>query len=298
MKSKGEGMATIITPDEVPKYVPGAVLVASDDLGWNGVWLRAYRYKALDVIMPPVSDFTVVSWLRGATFVERRADGAWIKAHCSPGDVSLLPRSERSHWRWPEEIDVCHVYLTEDFVSKICAEITNRCVADVQLNVVLKTRDPVMTAAVAAITREAQHQELGSALYVEAVATQLAVHMLRNYASVTFREPSDKGRLSPAQVRRLTEYIDSNLNEKPNLETLAAVAGVGLWSFARHFQESFGQTPHAYIIARRIDRARCLLAQGSMPIKHVALACGFADQAHMTRVFQAHLHTTSAALRR
>jgi AraC family transcriptional regulator len=115
---------------------------------------------------------------------------------------------------------------------------------------------------------------------------------------VTFREPIDKGRLSPAQVRRLIEYIDSNLDEKPNLETLAAVAGVGLWSFARHFRESLGQTPHAYIIARRIDRARRLLAQGSIPIKEVASACGFADQAHMTRVFQAHLHTTPAALRR
>jgi AraC family transcriptional regulator len=88
----------------------------------------------------------------------------------------------------------------------------------------------------------------------------------------------------------LTEYIDSSLDEKPNLEALAAVAGVGLWSFARHFRESFGQTPHAYIIARRIDRARRLLAQGSVPIKEVASACGFADQAHMTRVFQAHLH--------
>jgi hypothetical protein len=45
-------MATIIKPSEVPKYVPGAVTAASDDLGWNGVWLRGYRYAALDVIVP------------------------------------------------------------------------------------------------------------------------------------------------------------------------------------------------------------------------------------------------------
>jgi AraC family transcriptional regulator len=291
-------MAAIITPDEVPKYMPGAVLAASDDLGWNGVWMRAYRYKGLEVIVPPVSDYTVVSFLRGATFIERRTDSGWTKAHWSPGDVSVLPRSERSHWRWTEEIDVCHVYLTEAFVSRICAEIMDRCVADVQLHVVMKTHDPVVTGAVAAVMHEAQQQELGNALYVEAVATQLAVHLLRNYASVTFREPSGKGRLSPAQVRRLTEYIDSRLHESPNLETLAEVAGLGVWSFTRHFRESFGRTPHAYVIERRIDRARRLLTQGCMPIKEVASACGFADQAHMTRVFQAHLHTTPAALRR
>ena len=81
------------------------------------------------------------------------------------------------------------------------------------------------------------------------------------------------------------------------LEALAAVAGVGVWTFARHFRESFGRTPHAYVIERRIDRARRLLAQGGLPIKEVASVCGFADQAHMTRVFQTHLHTTPAALR-
>jgi AraC family transcriptional regulator len=290
-------MTAIIKPSEVPKYVPGAVTAASDDLGWNGVWLRGYRYTGLDVIVPPVRDFTIISYRQGATFMERRYEGAWTKTHCAPGDVSLLTRSRRSHWHWTEEIDVSHVYLTENLVSRVCAEVTDRCVADVQLRDVLKSHDPFVTAAVAAITREAQEQPLGSALYVEAVATQLAVHLFRNYASVTFREPSGKGRLSPAKVRRLTEYIDSRLHEQLNLEALAAVAGVGVWTFARHFRESFGRTPHAYVIERRIDWARNLLAQSRLPIKEVASVCGFADQAHMTRVFQTHLHTTPAVLR-
>jgi AraC family transcriptional regulator len=76
-------MATIITPSEVPKFVPGAVTVASDDLGWNGVWLRGYRYTGLDVIVPPVRDFTIVSYLRGATFMERRCEGPWAQTHCT-----------------------------------------------------------------------------------------------------------------------------------------------------------------------------------------------------------------------
>jgi AraC family transcriptional regulator len=291
-------MAKIITPSEVPNYVPGTVMAASDDLGWNGVLLRAYRYTGLDVVVPPVRDFTIVSYRRGATFMERRYDGAWTRTHCQPGDVSLLTRSERSHWRWTEDIDVSHVYLAEKLMSAICTEIMDRSIADVRLHDVLKTHDPVVTAAVAAITREAQQESLGTALYVEAAATQLAVHLLRKYASVTFREPSERGCLSPAQVRRLTEYIDSRLHESPNLETLAAVAGLGLWSFTRYFRESFGRTPHAYIIERRIDRAQRLLAQGRMPIKEVASHCGFADQAHMTRVFRTHLGTTPAALRR
>ena len=125
--------------------------------------------------------------------MERRYEGAWTKTHCAPGDVSLLTRSRRSHWRWTEEIDVSHVYLTENLLSGVCADATDRCIADVGLHDVLKSHDPIVTAAVAAITREAQQQAMGSALYVEAVATQLAVHLLRNYASVTFREPGVQG---------------------------------------------------------------------------------------------------------
>jgi AraC family transcriptional regulator len=152
----------------------------------------AARYTGLDVIVPPVRDFTIVSYCRGATFMERRADGGWTKTHCTPGDVSLLTRSQSSHWHWTDDIDVCHVYLTEHLISGICGEIMDRCVADVRLHDVLKTHDPAVVTAVAAITREARQQALGSALYVEAVATQLAVHLIRNYASVTFREPSGK----------------------------------------------------------------------------------------------------------
>ena len=112
--------------------------------------------------------------------MERQCEGAWTKTHCAPGDVSLLTKSQRSHWHWTNEIDVSHVYLSEILVSGICAEVTDRCIADVQLQDVLKSHDPIVTAAVAAITREAQQQALGSALYVEAVATQLVVHLLRN----------------------------------------------------------------------------------------------------------------------
>jgi AraC family transcriptional regulator len=136
-------MAAIIKPSEVPQYVPGAITAASDHLGWNGVWLRGYRYTGLDVIVPPVTDFTIISYCRGSTFMERRYEGPWTKTHCAPGDVSLLTRSRQSHWHWTDEIDVSHVYLTDNLLSGVCADATDRCVADVGLHDVLKAHDPI-----------------------------------------------------------------------------------------------------------------------------------------------------------
>lgn len=291
-------MPALITLDELPKWVPGKVLAASDELGWNGVGLRGYHYAGQDVDVPALSDFVIVAYQRGTTRMQRRFDGRWTKTVCGPGDVSLLTRSQRSHWCWDDEIDVAHVYLSERLLSGVANEMLDRNVAEVRLHDVLKAQDPLVSACVDAIVREAQAKTLGAALYVEAVATQLAVHLLRNYASVTCRDPAGKCHLSPCQAARIAEYVDAHLHEPLNLETLAAVAGYGVWSFARRFRETFGQAPHAWVIERRIERARRLLEQRSLAVKEVASTCGFADQAHMTRVFQARLHTTPAALRR
>ena len=291
-------MSTLITPDELPKWVPGKILCASDKLGWNGVELRSYHYQGLDVSVPALRDFIVISYRRGGTFMERRFEGAWTKTKCVPGDISLLTRSQQSHWHWTEDIDVCHVYLSEKLVSNVANEVMDRAVADVRLHDVLKTEDRIVTAAVDAIAHEAEQQSMGSALYVEAVATQLTVHLLRNYASVTMRDACGKGHLSPAQARRITECIETRLHEPLNLESLAEIVGLGVWSFSRRFRATFGSAPHSYVIDRRVERAQRLLTHGIMPVKEIASACGFADQAHMTRVFQSRLHTTPAVLRR
>lgn len=291
-------MPELITPAELPKWVPGKVLAASDDLGWKGVALRAYHYAGQDVEVPPMRDFIIVAYRRGATRMERRFEGAWTRTRCAPGDVSLLTRSQRSHWNWTDQIDVSHVYLSEALISDVANEVMGRSVAEVRLHDVLRTQDAVVTAAVNTITREATQRAPGSALYVEAVATQLAVHLLRHYASVSFRDPAPPGRLTPAQAQRVADCIDARLHEALDLKTLADVAGLGLWSFGRRFRASFGCAPHAYVVQRRIERASRLLKQGAMPVKQVASACGFADQSHMTRLFQARLHTTPALLRR
>jgi AraC family transcriptional regulator len=93
------------------------------------------------------------------------------------GDGALT-RSQRSHLHWTEEIEVSQVCVSENLVSGICVEVTDRCIADVRLQDVLKSHDPIVTAAVAGITREAQQQALGGTL-AKAVATQLTVHLLR-----------------------------------------------------------------------------------------------------------------------
>jgi len=254
-------MSSLITPRELPKWVPGKVLSASDALGWKDVEQRTYRYVGQDVAVPGIDHFVIVRYCAGGTRMERRFDGRWTRTHCAPGDLSLLTRSQGSHWHWTEDIDVSHVYLSEALVSRVATDVMERSVAEVQLHDVLRTQDATLTAIVDAITREAHQQGIGGALYVEALGTQLAVQLLRRYACVTFRDSVAGGRLSRSQVGRLLAYIEARLNEPISLDDLATVVGMGVCTFSRHFRETLGRAPHAFVIDRRVERAKRMLSR-------------------------------------
>jgi AraC-like DNA-binding protein len=73
----------------------------------------------------------------------------------------------------------------------------------------------------------------------------------------------------------------------PSLAELAALAGASRWQLLRHFRRAYGLSPHEWLLQRRAERARGLIAAG-LPLVDAAAAAGFADQSHMTRTFARH----------
>jgi AraC family transcriptional regulator len=290
-------MALLIRPEELPRWVPGELLRCSAGQGWKGVELRTYRYSGLDVPVPAMADFMIVSYKRGSTMMERRFEGRWTRTECHPGDVSLLTRSQASHWHWTEQIDVSHVYLSDTVVSRVAADVLERPIAAVRLHDILRTQSPIVTETVEAISREAVGNGIGGALYVDALSTQLVVNLLRNFASVQFVDKSGRGELPPATRKRIVEYIEARIDQALSLEELAEIASMGVWTFGKRFRASFQTSPHQYVLDRRLEKAQQMLALGRLPVKAIASECGFADQAHLTRVMRARLGRTPAALR-
>jgi AraC-like DNA-binding protein len=95
--------------------------------------------------------------------------------------------------------------------------------------------------------------------------------------------PLSAGR-SP-MVRRAVQRLDDAPDVQTSLAELAALSGVSRFQLLRGFGRDVGATPHAYLIQRRVQRARQLLAAGRSPADAAMLA-GFADQSHMTRAFR------------
>lgn len=278
-------MSELIPPEELPDWVPGRILLSSDDLAWRHVSLRSYHYHGQDVIVPAMRDFMLVNYKSGVTPMQRKFEGRWNKETLSPGACSLLTRAQQAYWNWKEPIDVTHVYLSSALVAEVAGEIHDCEVLDVTLADVLRTDDPLITMTMDAITREAQLKAVGGSLYVESISRALIVHLLRNYSEIERKFPDRQPGLSILQQKIIKEYIHEHLSESLDLSSMAAELGMGACTFARSFRQSFGKPAYAYVIACRIARAKNLLTRTDLPIKAIAAACGFSDQAHLSRLF-------------
>jgi AraC family transcriptional regulator len=95
-----------------------------------------------------------------------------------------------------------------------------------------------------------------------------------------------QGCLAAWQVRRVTAYVETNLDKPIRNDDLAAVARLSPCHFNRAFRNSVGAPPHLYIIRRRIERAQGLMLSTDSTLSEIAAECGLADQAHFSRLFR------------
>lgn len=107
-----------------------------------------------------------------------------------------------------------------------------------------------------------------------------------------------RGGLSPAAMRRVRDHIDAHLSHSIELVELSEIAGLSVFHFARQFKHSEGVTPHHYLVSRRVERARELLAATNLSLSEIAFAVGFADQSHLTRHFRQIVRMTPGQFRR
>lgn len=139
--------------------------------------------------------------------------------------------------------------------------------------------------------------EIGWQVHAEANGLKLAVEILRAFGGDRKTDFS-RAALSQVQVSQVTEFIDEEIYRNFGLSDMAEILGLDPFSFTRSFKAATGETPHQYVIQRRIMHAQTMLQHTSQPIADVAYACGFSSQAHLTSTFTKHLGTTPGAYRR
>src|SRR3984893_15873591 len=107
----------------------------------------------------------------------------------------------------------------------------------------------------------------------------------------------DVGSLPSCRLRRVTEYIQQNLDKDLTLAELAAVVYMSPYHFARLFKCSTGVPPHRFVIGQRIVRARAFLERQELSIAQISTMVGFRPPSHFTAVFRRILGVTPGVYR-
>lgn len=97
-----------------------------------------------------------------------------------------------------------------------------------------------------------------------------------------------------ASVLAARDYIEAHLIDPILMEDMEQVTGVSRWQLSRDFRAVLGTSPYRYVTLRRLDRAKACIFRG-LSLAETAYACGFSDQAHLTRQFKATLGVTPKA---
>lgn len=132
---------------------------------------------------------------------------------------------------------------------------------------------------------------------VESLGTALAATVVRDHTTTRPPPPAPPPELGRTQLQAVLRLVEEELPGPLPVADLAARAHVSVFHFSRLFRASTGVSPHQYVLDRRLARARELLTGTDLPLAHVAVRCGFADQSHLTRVVRRRLGATPAAVR-
>jgi len=104
--------------------------------------------------------------------------------------------------------------------------------------------------------------------------------------------------LSEAQRAVATEYMLARLGTPISMHEVAAACGLSYRMFTRGFRLSFGTSPHAWLMAARVDLAKRLMRDANLRLTDIAHMSGFCDQSHFNRVFARFASCTPGEWRR
>jgi AraC family transcriptional regulator len=160
------------------------------------------------------------------------------------------------------------------------------------------SKDIVLANLARALIPALERPEEASALFVDQMTTAIGTYLVQRYGGRPQATLTRTGTLSRAHEDLAKEILLENLEGDISISEVAEACNLSRGYFIRAFRETSGMTPYQWLLSQRVNRAQALLRASNAPLAEVAIACGFADQSHFTRVFSAIVGATPGNWRR
>lgn len=284
-------------PEALP---PGIVELSTSQGNWSGVDVSYAAARCSGSTMFTCEDHQGV---RLVTLVQESGGRIEPRLHIDkPHEGALPPRSmvlmpaADPLFAYSEQIQSFRMFKLRFDVERIRELMATETLRAESFGSLRCFSDDRTWRIAALIADEHAHARPQQSLYIECLLTALFVELARRDPALAHLSRSR--RLTPRQLRRVFEYIDSNVQQAVSLEALAELTGLSVPYFSSAFKASTGVPPYRWHLQARVHKAQQLLLDRESTLAQVALATGFADQSHFTRVFRQISGATPAAWRR
>jgi AraC family transcriptional regulator len=276
------------------------LLAHSQDLGWHSLHAAIFAEAPLDVREPAVRHPFLIYHLARPTDVRRKIEGARPEQRLlGPRNICITPSDTITEWRHSGQPQILQVYIRRSVYEGAVAELFGGDASSAEIVPRFGITDPLLEQLALTLTEVLRTGAFRDGLYIDTVAQMIAVHLARAHSVQARPRPLQAALTVPHQrMRQLLDYIEANLHDHLTLDVMAAQVGISPLYLARAFKTAVGQSPHQYVLMRRVERAKELLRNTDMPIVDVALSVGFSSQSHLSHWMIRQTGVSPAAYRR
>lgn len=267
--------------------------ICSRDLGWDQFIIQTFHIPSrLTTDWFELDQSMAVLSLTGHVIMETKRDLA-SPIHVASGEsiIYTVPSNTAMRYAVLDQRDVVFMRLNSSFLQTICEGTAP--------NLPFSTthRDQTAARIVTLILEEARNQGMHGKLYSESLAIGLAHYLLNQATSQDVRDTRHRNALSSKQIDRICDFINCNLKADISLCDLAKQAGLSPFHFSRLFKQSFGLTPHRYLVDTRMTYAKTLLKHTKHSVSQIALLVGCKNHSQFTQLFKKFVGVTPTTFR-
>jgi AraC family transcriptional regulator len=287
------GPHSLLTIENSISYMTTKGLIAtSRGRNWKGITYDVYgQVSDIELDTPPVDHHAVSYCLQGSGRLWQRRGGRSHESVIRTGSLIVMAAGDSRSWRGTAAPSL-RIRMPIALLSEAAMEIGGNSGRPSELIDLFNTRDlfigqlaPILVSELEGPAHPAQ------SLLIESISYVLAGHLLRHYDAFKRNEGKIIG-LAPRTLAMVIAYIEEHAHEAIALDTLARIASVSRFHFARMFKLSTGVSPMMYVEQNRIRRAQVLIKEEQLSLAAIAAEVGFADQSHFTRRFRLHMGCT------
>lgn len=215
-----------------------------------------------------------------------------------PNTFVLLPPDESHTLHWIDPMEVALIWIDPEEIKRFVEVEVGLPDLGHTLEERITIEDAELAAAARQICEDLRTPSVGSGIVFEALARVFLVTLVRKYAKRPLIQQASRKEIDASRYRQCVEYVLENIDRSIRVDDLANLVGMSKSHFSRAFKSATSRSPMGFVSFLRVEEAARLLTETDYQIGKIAVMCGFADQAHLTRTFQRLRNVSPSQFRR